>query len=298
MSISLYNLKRWAKMLAGKSIYHVDQGLGKAISKGGYYNDLTQKVLMGEKSLNEYGIPVLEHSDGHFVEMPTMIFQYGLGAYDLWVIEKQQDYLDKAIQCAQWAIDHQQKDGSWNVFSYIYPETPYSAMPQGEGTSLLLRIYQVTKEERWLIAARKATDYMLKDVQDGGVTQYKENNMILLEYTHLPIVLNGWIFAAFGLYDMALMDKNYQEAFSRTISTLKEWLPKFDNGFWSLYDASGLITSPFYHNLHIAQLQAMYIITHDLVFKEYQDKFQKYKSSWFNSKKAFLIKAVQKIREK
>ena len=44
-------------MLSGKSIYYVNQGLGKAIDKGGYYNDLTQKVLLGQETLNDAGIP-------------------------------------------------------------------------------------------------------------------------------------------------------------------------------------------------------------------------------------------------
>ena len=100
MGISKYNIKRWIKMLTGKSIYHVDQGIGKAIDEGGYYNDLTQKVLMGDSNLDENEIPFLEHSDGTHVQMPTMIFQYGLGAYDLWLIEKKDQYRSKVKKCA------------------------------------------------------------------------------------------------------------------------------------------------------------------------------------------------------
>lgn len=109
MGVSIYNIKRWIRMLTGKSIYHVEQGLGKAIGKGGYYNDLTQKVLLGEKNLDENGIPFLEHDDGSHIQMPTMIFQYGLGAFDLWLLENKEIYLNKAILCAEWAIETSKK---------------------------------------------------------------------------------------------------------------------------------------------------------------------------------------------
>ena len=87
MGISMYNIKRWIKMLMGNSIYHVTQDIGKIVDKGGYYNDLTQKVLLGEKNLDRQGIPFLEHCDGKHIKMPTMIFQYGLGAFDLYFLE-------------------------------------------------------------------------------------------------------------------------------------------------------------------------------------------------------------------
>ena len=297
MGVSIYNIKRWIRMLTGKSIYHVEQGLGKAIGKGGYYNDLTQKVLLGEKNLDENGIPFLEHDDGSHIQMPTMIFQYGLGAFDLWLLENKEIYLNKAILCAEWAIEHQKNDGSWRTFFYVYPDNPYSAMPQGEAVSLLLRVYKETKEEKWIVAAKKAVDFMLIDVKNGGVAKRVSNKLYLLEYTHLPIVLNGWLFAAWGLYDASKFWDEYKTEFEQTVDTMIELLPKFDNGYWSLYDLGGMITSPFYHNLHIAQMEAMYMITKNSVFLNYQEKFRNYSNKWFNEKRAFIIKALQKIKE-
>ena len=298
MAITRYNIKRWTLMLTGKSIYHVEQKIGKAIDRGGYYNDLTEKVTKGDESLNADGIPVLTHSDGKKVEMPTMIFQYGLGAYDLWLLKHEKKYLDKAMKCGEWALEHQHTNGSWNNFFYIYPDNPYSAMPQGEGASLLLRIYNETREEKWLVAANKAIRYMLKEKEDGGVTQKKGNEIVFLEYTHLPVVLNGWIFAFFGLYDMSLCDSSYTNEVEKAVRKLKKELNKYDNGYWSLYDEKGMIASPFYHNLHIALLEALYVLTEDEIFKEYQEKFEAYKDSWINAKRAFIVKAVQKIKEK
>lgn len=297
MGISIYNIKRWGKMITGNSIYHVEQGLGKAIDKGGYYNDLTLKVLMGDNNLDKNGIPFLEHVDGSRIQMPTMIFQYGLGAYDLYLMEGKSEFLDKAMKCAEWAAGHQQRNGSWNTFFYIYPDAPYSAMPQGEGASLLLRLFRTTGDKKYLLSAKKAVDYMLMDVSNGGVTQRIEDKMYFLEYTHLPLVLNGWIFSIWGLYDLSCIMPEYKEFFDKTVATLVSSLVEFDNGYWSLYDKEGKISSPFYHSLHIAQLKAMYEITKEEPFGRYAKIFEMYNSKRLNKGKAFFVKAIQKIRE-
>ena len=51
MSLDLYNIKKWVKMLTNRSIMHVNQDLGKVISNNpkkvmGYYNNLTDKVIL------------------------------------------------------------------------------------------------------------------------------------------------------------------------------------------------------------------------------------------------------------
>lgn len=49
MGISIYKIKKWTKMLTGRSISHVNQGMGKIYSKDdirGYYNNLTEKVTL------------------------------------------------------------------------------------------------------------------------------------------------------------------------------------------------------------------------------------------------------------
>ena len=109
-------------MLSGHSIYHVEQNLGKHFSPNvikGYYNDLTQKVIQGDRNLNAEGIPFLEHSDGSHVYMPTMIFQYGLGAYDMFLETDNRSYFESAVKCADWAVEKQKGNGAWNNFFYI-----------------------------------------------------------------------------------------------------------------------------------------------------------------------------------
>lgn len=304
MGLSIYNIKKWTLMLTGKSVLHVNQDIGKLYSTKeikGYYNNLTEKVTMVPECLESEALPLLKIENGDEVEFPVAIFQYGLGAYDLYLQKKEEKYKNKFLQCCQWALNRQEKSGAWSNFFYVYPDNPYGAMCQGEGTSLLLRGYIETKDERYLVAAGKAIDFMLESVEDGGCSIYEGNNLILLEYTHLPAVMNGWIFALFGLYDFTFMkdiDKKYERAYTQTLNTLIEFLPRFTNPYWSMYDLGGKIASPFYHNLHIAQMEALYDISGEKSFQEYAGRWRANQESFIKKNRAFIKKAFQKVKEK
>lgn len=290
-------------MLTGHSIYHVNQDVGKYTAEDksikGYYNDMTQKVLQGDSTLDSNGIPRLELEDNRHVYMPTMIFQYGLGAYDLYLGTKEEKYLDKFNRCVEWAMEHQEENGAWDNFSYIYPEAPYGAMDQGEGASLLLRAYVQTSDKNFYDRAEKALQFMLKKVEEGGCTADYKGYPVLLEYTTKPMVLNGWIFAIFGLYDMSLVSEGqkYKVAFQESIYGLSKLISIFDNGYWSLYNTAGAIASPFYHDLHIALLKALYQIARIEKIHLISERFSSYKRSRFKRIKAFIVKAVQKLKE-
>lgn len=81
MAVSIYNIKKWYRMLTGKSILHVNQDLGKCFSKDeltGYYNNLTQKVTMLPEILETDKLPTYHTSNKEDVHFPVAIFQYGL----------------------------------------------------------------------------------------------------------------------------------------------------------------------------------------------------------------------------
>ena len=302
MALSFYNLKKWWLMISGKSVWHVNQDMGKNFlpdKLAGYYNNLTEKVTMKPELMESDELPILITEDGSSVYFPVAIFQYGLGAYDLFLQTKDGKYFEKFMQCARWALNFQENTGAWNNFFHEYPESPYGAMCQGEGASLLLRAYKETGDEDYLNAALIALDFMLLPVEKGGASQYIGDDLILLEFTHLPAVLNGWVFALFGLHDAVVSGhgEKYREALNRTIKTLSSYLPLFDNGYWSLYDLDGKLTSPFYHDLHIAQMQAMYLISKCEVFNETATRWSNYGKSKTKKAKAFIKKVWQKIRE-
>ena len=123
--------------------------------------------------------------------------------------------------------------------------------------------------------------------------------MYLYEFTHAPLVLNGWMFSIFGLYDYCKYtnDPQTEEILQKTLQSVARKLPDYDNGFWSKYDDHKRLTSPFYHDLHIAQLNVMYDLFRIEAYETYAQKWDAYRKRFWNPKLAFLQKALQKILE-
>lgn len=302
MGLSVYNIKKWYKMLTGNSIMHVNQDMGKCFVPGkleGYFNNMTEKVTKDPETLEKKTIPMTTDEVAGVVYFPVAIFQYGLGAFDLYLMTKEEKYISQFWNCVEFAVGNQEESGAWNNFGFVYPEAPYGSMCQGEGASLLLRAYKVTGEKQYLERAQKAIEFMLKPLEQGGTSKYEGEDVLFCEFTNKPIVLNGWIFSLYGLYDLTLVDRNekYKTALDTAVKSLVKHLGDFDNGYWSMYDMKGKITSPFYHNLHIAQLEALHLTFGNAQFKETQEKYESYKNKQINRNRAFIKKVVQKIAD-
>lgn len=303
--ISNAMIQKWIKMLRHDSVLHVEQDEGKYYSVSeiaGYYNNFCGKI-QNTKNIDTSGIPqnIASHgNDREQVYFPIAIFQYGLGAYDLWLETKKRDYYNAFLAMADWAVSNQEKSGAWNTFGVLHYNNPYSSMVQGEGASLLARAYKETENQKYYTACTKAIDFMLLPVAEGGTSEYSPDGLVLKEYPDKAPVLNGWIFSAFGLFDAwKLTGKlEYSEAWKQTSDGIKNSLCKFDAGHWSYYDMGGKLTSPFYHSLHIELLKALNHLLPDSEYERYIDKWSTEKNSWIWNKVAFVRKAMQKIAEK
>lgn len=292
-------------MVTNKSVFHVNQTVGQFFSVEevrGYYNNLTDKIVV-TKNLDDDGIPFNIASHGtekKKIYFPIAIFQYGLGAYDLYLKTGEEEYKEKALKMADWALKNQRDNGSWNAFGALGLSCDVSAMAQGEGASLLTRAYVETRDDAYRRAACAAVDFMLIPVKNGGTAEYKNEGLILKEYPEKETVLNGWIFASFGLFDVSKIseDMKYSEAWCESLQALKCLLPKFDEGHWSYYNLGKMYTSDFYHSLHIELLKALLRISPDPAFEKYIRKWTADKESTLWSKVAFIHKAFQKLTEK
>jgi len=292
-------------MMQHKSVFHVSQPIGSFFSKdrvSGYYNDLTNKVISSHL-FDEEGIPINKAANKNqkrIIHFPITIFQYGLGCYDYYLKTSNSLYKNKMISTADWAIKNLRDNGSWNSFGCLYYSCAVSSMAQGEGVSLLARAYNETNNKIYLESAIKATNFMLQDIDNGGTAQQKDDILVLYEYPNKNVVLNGWIFSAFGLYDIwKLTNENkYGSAWHGAVKGIKEYLPKFDSGIWSYYSLDGKYASPFYHKLHIELLKALNQLSPDEIFNLYISNWSKFQNSFWNSKIAFLCKAKQKLLER
>lgn len=296
-------IKKWLNMFSGESIFHVEQSIGKCYSKNkikGYYNDLTNKVSE-QTILDNNGIPINTTIAGIKAYFPITIFQYGLGLYDLYLIEKKDDYREKFMNIVNWAVSNQLENGMWDCMGKLNNQVhkTQSSMCQGEGASLLLRAYTLTNDNKYYSCATKAIDFMLKSINEGGTTLYIDNDIIFQEYVseYNLSVLNGWIFSIFGLYDYTLVnkDKKYSEILKKTLETLKKYLIKYDRKYWTNYDTKKTIASPFYHNLHINQLSVLYKLFDIEEFNYYSKKWEKYQNSKIKKIFSMFIKLKQKL---
>jgi len=197
----------------------------------------------------------------------------------------------------------------WNhMFDWEY-RTPlkapwYSGLAQGQGISLLVRTARETGKPEYLEAASRAFDSFLKSTQEGGVVFTDERGDVWFEeYIVSPPthILNGFIWAAWGVYDffLATGEKSAEQLFTRAVNTLRRNLDGYDLGFWSLYEQSGtrlpMVASPFYHQLHVAQLRIMSRLTGDELFSRYADRWETYARSRTKRTRALCYKGAFKL---
>jgi len=167
-----------------------------------------------------------------------------------------------------------------------------------------LRAHKETRNDCYLEAAKEAFNTFTKDVRKGGVTYTDSKGCLWFEEaivdppTH---ILNGFLWASWGVYDYFLHTGDHEAdgLFNEAVKTLRDNLSQFDAGFWSLYEQSGtrmrMLASPFYHSLHIVQLQVMHKLTHDPVFKQFADKWETSRKSAIKKSAALLYKAIFKL---
>jgi len=226
---------------------------------GKYYIDFTEVAMNWDGSFDEKGIPLRHYREFGIQYQPVGIAHSALGNWDLYLTTKQAQYREKFLRMADWFCENLVIKGDFGVWEYHfdYPrfhlKAPWpSAMSQGEGISVLARAYQITQEKRYLHCAELALGSFKASLIEGGVRYHDENGFIWYEeYPSLvepPHVLNGFIFALFGLYDSykSTGNKEALALFNEGVEILKANLRRWDLGFWSRYDLTDLCGQEIY----------------------------------------------------
>lgn len=244
---------------------------------------------------------------------PLAIAQYGLAHFNIYLKEHKKENLEIARTQADWLTENLEKNekGIWvwrHKFDWDYKETLksgwYSALAQGTGMSLLVRLYHIDRENRYLEAAQKAFTSMDTEIKDGGVKFIdKKGNVWLEEYivaepTH---ILNGFIWALWGVRDYYFLtkDSNALDLWKEGVRTLSANLRHYDMGFWSKYDLSRqflrAIASRFYHRLHLVQLDIMEKLSGEEMFKKTKEKWANYENNFISRNLALIYKIIFKL---
>jgi heparosan-N-sulfate-glucuronate 5-epimerase len=260
------------------------------------------------------GIPMLNYHGRIGLQYnPIAIAQWGLGNHSLYRKTQRPERKKKFLAAGDWLCVHLEPNpqGFWvwnHYFDWEYRTTLkspwYSGLAQGQGISLLVRAYAETGSTKYLDAAKLAFRSFLVSTGEGGVSFTDESGDLWFEeYIVSPPthILNGFIWASWGVRDFALAtgDSSAHELFNRAVATLRANLPRYDLGFWSLYEESGtrlpMLASSFYHRLHIVQLQVMHRLTGERVFSDYADRWEGYAQSRSRRTRALCYKGAFKL---
>lgn len=278
-----------------------------------YYMTFAQKAdYMGHHDAS--GIPMLDYRGAIGLQYnPIAVAQWGLGNFNLFCRSQDATRRGKFLQAADWLVGQleQNQNGVWvwnHHFDWEYRDllkAPwYSGLAQGQGISLLLRAHKHNGADSYRQAAQRAYSAFQTTVDDGGVLFFDERGDVWLEeYIVSPPthILNGFIWAAWGILDyaLALDDSEARQLFRRSVDTLLHNLDRYDTGFWSLYEQSGtrlkMLASNFYHQLHIVQLRVMYHLTGNSRFADLADRWDRYAASRTNRARAFCYKSAFKL---
>jgi len=260
------------------------------------------------------GVPMLDyHGQIGLQYNPIAIAQWGLGNYNLWQRNRAEDRRNKVLTAANWLCSHLEQNSNavwvWNhYFNWEYRsllKAPWhSGLAQGQGISLLVRAHKLTGDARYGEAAGRAFQSFFHSTNEGGVLFTDERGDVWLEeYIVSPPthILNGFIWASWGIYDYFLATGNpaARELFANSVQTLRTNLERYDLGFWSLYELAGtrlpMVASPFYHQLHIVQLGVMRQLTGQEIFTRYAGRWEHYARSRARRTRALCYKGAFKL---
>lgn len=233
------------------------------------------------------GVRMYRLSDGTVVDHPVAQAQYGLRSLNSYRLTGDQVFLDRAVANAQRLVDRRvESRGGW-YFPYGFDfsvdddttqtmKAPwYSAMAEGQALSLFVRLYQATGAAQWKQAA-DATFTALDSAPVPGEPFVSwvdsQGHLWLEEYprpgvTDSERVLNGHLFAAYGVYDYWLLtgDARARKLFDGAVTTAHDTvLSRFRRPNWiSTYSLRHGRSLGSYHPVHIALFRTLFQITGD-----------------------------------
>jgi len=245
--------------------------------------------------LDATGLRVMNFGPGGTrADHPVAYAQYGLSA----LIEYQNTgnavWLDRALRHAQRLVEiHTDRGDAWH-FPYLFDwrnangqtlKAPWwSAMSQGEALSLFVRLFEETGDASWRTAADHtwAGLQQPRAVAEPWTTVTDQNLLWFEEYAgNLPPlrVLNGHIFALFGVYDYWKLTgdstaRRYLDGAATSVLTV---MPKIRiPGQVSYYCWATECRSPAwqnwrYHGIHSWQLDTLARLTGDSRFTDWSN---------------------------
>ena len=276
-----YNIKPRYANLYGMELYNYDIDFHSSklgVPYGDYSKGLFRK---GQYSYDENGVFVFLDKDANFQYNPCGIAEYALVCFEK-MLHREVCYQNKFKSQIEWLETNYSKVSEDKIVWYYkyVGDNVFSGISQGMAICALARAYQYYKDEKYLDMAWKSFHFMNTSLEDGG-TRYSGDDYTCW-YEEYPSekskILNGHIYSLLGIYDLYRVtgDVSLKKCFDLGIDDIKRNIGKFDLGFFTKYDA----VSPYpannsYHYTHITLFKILYMITEDVFFKNYADRFER-----------------------
>ncbi|WP_344173903.1 D-glucuronyl C5-epimerase family protein [Pilimelia columellifera] len=231
------------------------------------------------------GVRVYRARDGRIFQHPVAQAQYGLKLLYTYQVTNDPWFLDRAKRQARRLVAiHRSSRGAWWLpYRYVFPlagnradlmRPPwYSAMAQGQALSLFIRLAAVTGDASWRAAADVTFLSLTRPPAPttAWVTWQDANRYLWLEeFPRYPVaqrerVLNGHLFALYGLYDYWRLTANAVAAalFDGAATTAAVYVPRWFRvpGGVSAYSLRTRTRSERYHHIHVNQLRHLHALT-------------------------------------
>ncbi|QAV69373.1 hypothetical protein ESZ53_02300 [Salinibacterium sp. UTAS2018] len=254
------------------------------------------------RDLDDTGLAIYyeRNSDKVRADHPVVYAQYGISALIEYERTGQKQWLERAARQAEQLVTmHTERgDGWWYPYSFdwTYDDRTltapwWSGMAQGQALSLFSRLAQVTGDEQWATAADHtwASFRQEPSASEPWSTFIDDEHLWFEEYAgdQPPLmVLNGQIFAIFGLYDYWRLTQDPEVAryVDGGATTVLSIMPEIRNaGDISYYCvqvdfcARARWQDQKYHAIHSWQLNTLAKLTGDPQFSEWADQLE---SDW------------------
>jgi len=307
----MYMARDFLGMVTHTDYYHPRARLGSYFVDGrSYYVDFRKKVEWKGKYVE--GVPALFiPSSKRYILFPGMVLQYGIGAVDSFFNTGDKRYLSFVADVYAWIVTSVTPNYSFDNYSAEMNSgaeffSNNSGMTQGLALSFLSRVVTcdlvkgVSEEAVTLMRSMYAN--MLQSLENGGTAIYEGEDLYFCEYCQKDreVILNGWVFAAFGLHDCEKMFEPAvaTSAFQKTLRSLGKRAGDYmmPGSNWSYYDNKGRTASPTYQLLHICLMDALYRLSSVETFGELRKRLQK-GNNCTNIGKYTLVKVMDKIRD-
>lgn len=281
--------------------YYDKYALFPNITSEGYLEHIKNKHTVFDSE----GIPMGKAPNGKksgidyptYMYNPVGIAEYGLLLYND-LIENTNHLSLKVDKRAAfnkqilWLIKNRTDKENMSLWYHNYPVTDHgckppwkSALSQGLILSLLVRAYYLTKREEISELAEKVANSMKTPAFEGGFLYINSNgDYWFQEYMgNCGYVLNGFIFAMWGVYDYYLYsnDQVYKMIFDKCINTLRNNLKYYDWRMgiakWTVYDLKDKNPVELvYQKMHVRLLKNLYMITGEKFLLDYANLWESY----------------------